>query len=668
MSEIIVFNGATYIIPDVGDEDWGQNVTDYLVALAGGTLQKTGGPFILTADASFGPTFGLIAPYLKSQSNNIATAGIVRLASADSIAFRNFANTGNNLLGVNAANQLTYNGVALEFNSLANSHIFVGNALGVATDVAMTGDIGITNAGVTSIQPGVVTNADINAAAAIAYSKLALTGSIVNNDIYSGAAIAYSKLALTDSIVNTDIGSAAAIAYSKLALTGAILNADLAGSIAYSKLILTGDVVNADIAASAAIAFTKLAALNNSIVPVTNGSGVITSSTTTATQLNYLDATSSIQGQINATVGVANAALPSASFTDAAVTGKLLTGYVSGAGTVAATDTILVGIDKLNGNVVATTSVANAALPSASFTDAAVTGKLITGFVSGAGTVAATDTILAAIDKLDGNIAGKQAAFSGLTTDGVIYATSATAEASTAAGTTGQFLQANTGAAPSWGTPSGSGTVNSGTQYELAYYVTTGAAVSGLTLITANRVLLSDANGLPVASAVTNTTLGYLDATSSIQTQLNSKAASSSVPAFTKWTAYTPTVPTNITLGNGSITGRYTVIGNVLKYQVTVSYGSTTSVGGNVDVSASIPAGFTISTALLGGLSYNCIGYATFHHDLTGVAYIGMIRNDSGTTCYVVFNVNGNVMNATIPVAYGASDALSFTVEMPTTA
>ena len=40
----------------------------------------------------------------------------------------------------------------------------------------------------------------------------------------------------------------------------------------------------------------------------------------------------------------------SASISDATVTGKLLTGYVSGAGTVAATDTILQGINKLNGN------------------------------------------------------------------------------------------------------------------------------------------------------------------------------------------------------------------------------------------------------------------------------------------------------------------------------
>lgn len=67
----------------------------------------------------------------------------------------------------------------------------------------------------------------------------------------------------------------------------------------------------------------------------------------------------------------------------------------------------------------------------------------------------------------------------------------------------------------------GSGTVNSGTQYRLAHYAATGTTVSETAAITAARVLISDANGLPTHSTVTETTLVYLDATSSIQTQLN---------------------------------------------------------------------------------------------------------------------------------------------------
>lgn len=44
------------------------------------------------------------------------------------------------------------------------------------------------------------------------------------------------------------------------------------------------------------------------------------------------------------------------------------------------------------------------------FTAARVLATTLTGFVSGAGTVSSSDTVLSAIDKLDGNIAGKQAA------------------------------------------------------------------------------------------------------------------------------------------------------------------------------------------------------------------------------------------------------------------
>jgi len=173
-----------------------------------------------------------------------------------------------------------------------------------------------------------------------------------------------------------------------------------------------------------------------------------------------------------------------ATLTNSAVIGKVITGYVSGAGTVAATDSILQAIQKLDGNdstnanltgmvtsvgnattvvtnanltggvtsvgnaatvvtnanltggvtsvgnaaTVVTnanltggvTSVGNAATVvtnanltgeatsvgnAATLTNSAVIGKVITGFTSGAGVVAATDTILQAIQKLNGNTA-----------------------------------------------------------------------------------------------------------------------------------------------------------------------------------------------------------------------------------------------------------------------
>lgn len=54
-----------------------------------------------------------------------------------------------------------------------------------------------------------------------------------------------------------------------------------------------------------------------------------------------------------------------------------------------------------------------------------------------------------------------------------------------------------------------------------------GGAIVEAAAITANRALISDANGIPTHSAVTNTELGYVSGvTSSIQTQLNGKSTS----------------------------------------------------------------------------------------------------------------------------------------------
>jgi hypothetical protein len=104
------------------------------------------------------------------------------------------------------------------------------------------------------------------------------TALLTNADISTSAAIAYSKLALTGSVVNADVSGSAAIAYSKLNLSGGILNADVNASaaIAYSKLNLSASIVNADVATGAAIAHTKLANITAGSVLLGNGSNVPT--------------------------------------------------------------------------------------------------------------------------------------------------------------------------------------------------------------------------------------------------------------------------------------------------------------------------------------------------------------------------------------------------------
>lgn len=78
----------------------------------------------------------------------------------------------------------------------------------------------------------------------------------------------------------------------------------IAGDISISNAgvsaIATGVIVNADISASAAIALSKLAALATDKALVSDSSGVITTSATTATQLGYLSTTTSdVQVQLN---------------------------------------------------------------------------------------------------------------------------------------------------------------------------------------------------------------------------------------------------------------------------------------------------------------------------------------------------------------------------------
>lgn len=161
---------------------------------------------------------------------------------------------------------------------LPNGQIYVGDSGNAAVARTPGGVLSMTNTGVFSFVAGSIVNADINAAAAIAYSKLNLSASVVNADIASGAAIAYSKLNLSASIVNADIASAAAIARTKIA-----------SGTAYRV------VVNDSLGALSEVTLTASRAL------VSDANGLPTVSATTATQVGYSsDVTSPIQAQLNA--------------------------------------------------------------------------------------------------------------------------------------------------------------------------------------------------------------------------------------------------------------------------------------------------------------------------------------------------------------------------------
>jgi hypothetical protein len=79
---------------------------------------------------------------------------------------------------VNASAAIAYSKLA----SMSTGQILLGNA-GTPTATTLSGDVTVGATGVAAIGTGVIVNADVNASAAIAYSKLNLSGSLVAADV-----------------------------------------------------------------------------------------------------------------------------------------------------------------------------------------------------------------------------------------------------------------------------------------------------------------------------------------------------------------------------------------------------------------------------------------------------------------------------------------------------
>uniref|UniRef100_A0A6M3MAT3 Uncharacterized protein n=1 Tax=viral metagenome TaxID=1070528 RepID=A0A6M3MAT3_9ZZZZ len=176
------------------------------------------------------------------------------------------------------------------------ANIVMGNAGNRPTITPITGDITLTDAGLVGIKPDVIVNADINTGAAIAYSKLSLTGAILNADL-AGSIVASKIAPMTinravvsdasgyispSAVTATEIGYVSGVSSAiqtqlNAKLTSSLLdgkmwvgdatNAPVArtigGDIAISNTgvgaISTGVIVNADVNGSAALDATKIA-------------------------------------------------------------------------------------------------------------------------------------------------------------------------------------------------------------------------------------------------------------------------------------------------------------------------------------------------------------------------------------------------------------------------
>lgn len=115
MSITVSINGSSFPIPTQSETKWGTAVTALLQALSTGLLQKAGGSFPLTAEVDFGSNFGTAQLYIKSKASNPGTAGFLRLATGDVIAWRNYDNSADVNFGY--LRNTTFNYDAPEFGS-----------------------------------------------------------------------------------------------------------------------------------------------------------------------------------------------------------------------------------------------------------------------------------------------------------------------------------------------------------------------------------------------------------------------------------------------------------------------------------------------------------------------------------------------------------------------
>jgi hypothetical protein len=126
-------------------------------------------------------------------SANTASAIVARDASGNFTAGTVTANLTGNVTGnvSGTAGSATGNAATATALQTARNFQLTGDVEASAVSFDGTGNVSLT----TVIGTGAIVNADVNASAAIAYSKLALTGGIVNTDISNTAAISLGKLA-----------------------------------------------------------------------------------------------------------------------------------------------------------------------------------------------------------------------------------------------------------------------------------------------------------------------------------------------------------------------------------------------------------------------------------------------------------------------------------------
>jgi len=222
-----------------------------------------------------------------------------------------------------------------DFDSLTPINEIKGAIVGVAGGIANSGKIFVCNSDPVTLNVDPITFVYFNSVATLnAGNGIDITGttiSVQHDD--EGLAFSSGNLILeldgntlsksatglkvaADGITNTEVNASAAIAYSKLNLANSIVDADVAAAaaIARSKLA-TGTANRLTYNASPGGALSDLAAITASRALESDVNGLPVASSVTATELSYVSGvTSSIQVQLDSKIGANTISAQSSSF------------------------------------------------------------------------------------------------------------------------------------------------------------------------------------------------------------------------------------------------------------------------------------------------------------------------------------------------------------------